>query len=381
MDTIRGQAKDIIMLDDVAKLNSKDIQYPVVNVEEIEPCKLKVHYEADPEKVQEKIDEAVSRIRHIQIPGYRQGKAPDQALKMRLRPQINQFIVQEMVNESIDDIVFETDIKPLGQPRFSNISVSGNKFSCDVEIVKKPDLKVENLKFDVPKPQIDGDVELLAEKSLLNLRIRVGEIEPYENDDFVEIGDQVTFSFNATIDGEQFEGSTIEGEMYQLGTDRWVGWDDHILGMKADETKEFEFTFNNGPENIVGKTAKFSVTIHMGTKRKPHPINEEFYKIMGVENIEQIMNKLRSISKASIDRREMEAIRNEVGIKLVENNQFDLPKFFMIENEARSGAAQIGINYDDMTDKEKEAFFNQADKNLRLSLILDTVEIMNRIPY
>ncbi len=372
MDILRGQQKEVIMLDDAAIFETKDIEYPIVNVEEIEPCKLKIHYEADPEKVQEKVDEAVSRLRHIQIPGFRPGKATDQAIKMRLRPQINQFIAQEMTSEAIDDVVFETDIKPIGQPRFSNVNISGTKFSCDIELVKKPDFKVENIKFDVPRPQIDRDVEMLAEKSLLNLRIRVGETEPYEEDDFIEIGDQVTFSFNATIDGQEFEGSTAEGEMYQLGSDRWAGWDDHLLGMKADETKEFEFTFQNGPVSIVGKTAKFSVTIHMGTKRKPHPINEEFYKIMGVENIEQIMQKLRSISKASIDRREMEAVRNQVGIKLVENNKFDVPKF-MIENEARAGAAQVGINYDDMTDREKEAFFSQADRNLRLSLILDTI--------
>lgn len=372
MNTVRGQAKEVIMIDDATTFG--DVEYPIVKVNEVEPCKLNVHYEADPEKVQEKVDEAVARLRNeVQIPGFRKGKAPDHAIKMRLRPQINQYIAREMASEAIDDIVFETDIKPIGQPVFSNVTISGNKFSCDVALVSKPKFELENIKFEVPKPKIDGDdVEMLVEKSLLNLRIRVGETEPYEEDDFVEMGDQVTFSFAATIDGEEFEGCTAEGEMYKIGMDRWVGWDDHLLGMKADETKDFEFTFSNGPENIVGKTAKFSVTIHMGTKRIPHPLNEEFYKIMGVENIEQIMAKLRAISKASVDRREMEAIRNQVGIKLVENNKFFVPQF-MIENEARAGAAQVGILYDDMTDKEKEAFNIQADKNLRLSLILDSV--------
>lgn len=372
MDTaVRGQTKEVVMIDDATTFG--DIEYPIVKVEELEPCKLNVHYEADPDKVQEKLDEAIASLRKIHIPGFRKGKAPDHAIKMRLRPQINQYIAREMASEAIDDIVFETDIKPIGQPRFSNVTINGTKFSCDVALVSKPEFELENIKFDVPKPKIEGDdVEMLAEKSLLNLRIRVGETEPYEEDDFVEMGDQVTFSFEATIDGEEFEGCTAEGEMYKIGMDRWVGWDDHLLGMKADETKEFEFTFQNGPENIVGKTAKFSVTLHMGTKRKPHPLNEEFYKIMGVENIEQIMTKLRTISKASVERREKEALRNQVGIKLIENNKFEVPKF-MVEDEARAGAAQVGIMFDDMTDKEKEAFITQADKNLRLSLILDTI--------
>jgi trigger factor len=368
MDTaIRGQTKDLIMIDEV-----QDIEYPVIKVDEFEPCRLKIHYEADPAKVQDKLDEAIANLRQVKIPGFRRGKAPDHAIKMRLRPQINQFVAREMATEAIDDIIFETDAKPLGQPAFNNVSINGTKFSCDIDLTKKPDLKVENIKFDIPKPQIEGDAETLAEKSLLNLRIRVGETEPYEEDDFVEIGDQITFSFNATIDGEGFDGCTAEGEMYQIGTDRWLGWDDHLLGMKPDEVKEFEFTFTNGPEVILNKTAKFSVTVHMGTKRKPHPLDEEFCKIMGVENIEQIMNKLRTISKASVERRENEAIRNQVGIKLVENNKFDIPQF-MIDNEAKAGASQTGLDYDSLTDNEKKTLLNQAEKNLRLSLILDTI--------
>jgi trigger factor len=371
MNTIRGQVKETIMIDTAAEFNYKDVEYPVVNVDEVEYCKLNVHYEADPEKVQEKINEAISSLRNVKMPGFRKGKAPDSAIKMRMRPQINQYLAREMASEAIDDVVFETGIKLLGQPIFQNVLINGNKFSCDVEMVKKPDLTVDNIKFDVPKPPVE-DVESLVEKSLLNLRIRVGEINPYEDDDFVEMGDQVTFSFSATIDGQEFDGSTVEGEMYQIGSDRWVGWDDNLLGMKADETKEFEFTFSNGPEIIVGKTAKFSVTIHMGTKRKPHPINEEFYKIMGVTDIEVLMSKLRSIAKASVDRREAEAIRNQVGIKLVENNKFDVPEF-LIENEARAGAAQMGINLNDTTENEKKIFTEQAERNLRLSLILDTI--------
>lgn len=359
-------------MNEIQEQISNDINFPIVNVEEIEPCKLKVHYEADPEKVQDKIDESISNLRNIKIPGFRKGKATDNSIKMCFRPQINQFVARSMAAEAIDDVVFETDIKLLGQPIFSNVKINGSKFSCDIEVVKKPDFKVENIKFNIPKPVINNDVESLVEKALLNLRLKVGEVQPYEEDDVVELGDQVTFSFTATIDSNEFEGSVVEGELYQIGSDRWAGWDDHILGMKAGETKEFDFTFNNGPESIVGKTAKFSVNVHMGTKRKPHPLDEKFYKIMGVDNIDQIMSKLRTITIASIDKKEHEAIRTQVGIKLVENNRFDLPKF-MIENEAIAGAAQVGINFKDMTDKEKLIFTEQAENNLRLSLILDSI--------
>lgn len=356
----------------------EEIEYPVVKVDEPEHCKLKVHYEADPEVVSGKMEEAIAALRKVKVPGYRQGKAPDQAIKVRLRPQINQFIAREMATHAIDDIVFETDIKVLGQPNFSNVKVNKNTFSCDVELTKKPDFEVENYKFEVPKPHQEHTVDELTEKALLNVRLRLGEKVPYEEDDVVEFGDEITFSFEATVevDGKQepLEGYTVEGELYTVGTDRWNGWDDQLLGMKADETREFDFTFNMGPDDIVGKTAHFSVTVHSGMKTKPHPINDEFYKLVGVENVEELLEKLKSVTKLGMERTEKEKVRKQVAIKLVENNEFDVPKF-MVEAEARNMAIQAGADLDTypFTEEEKEKLFEDAEKNVRLTLILDTI--------
>lgn len=351
----------------------QEVEYPILKIEEPDYCKLKVHYIGDPEIVEQKLNEAVSNLRKVQIPGFRKGKASDTAIKIRLRPQINQFIAREMATLAIDDIVFETDIKPIGQPTFSNVSIKGNIFSCDVELTKKPEFELADFKFDVPKPDVGPlDEEALAEKSLFNLRVRAGETEPYEEDDVVEIGDQVTLSFEAVIEGDTFDGSVVEGEMYQIGSDRWAGWDDNLLGMRADETKEFDFTFESGPEELLGKIAKFSVTIHMGTKRKPHPVNDDFLKMMGVESIEDMTDKLRTISRASIEKNEQQEKRNQVGIKLVEANKFKVPNF-IIESESRNLALQGGINYKDLGDEEKKRIKEQAEKNTRLSLILDSI--------
>lgn len=350
---------------------SGEVKYPVVKIlEEPEYCKIKVHYEADPEVVIGKIDEAVAECRKLQVPGFRKGKAPDQAIKVRLRPQINQYVVREMATNAIDDIIFEMNIKLIGQPKFSDIKVSKNNFSCDVELTKKPEFELCELKFEVAKPAIETDEEALAEKSLYNLRLRVGEVQPYEENDSVENGDQVTFSFVATIDGDPFDGSTIEGEMYTVGSNRWTGFDQNLLGMKAEDVRDFEFKFEDGP--LSGKTAKFSVTIHMGTKHKPHPINEEFYQIMGVQNIEELLNKLRSVSKMSIERSKQDAVRAQVAYKLLENNKFEIPKF-IIEDEAKYIASKEGISFTTLPDGEKTKFFEQAERHARLSLILDSV--------
>jgi len=348
-----------------------EIKYPIVKIiEELEYCKLKFHYEADPSVVIGKIDEGVAECRKLQVPGFRKGKAPDNVIKVRLRPQINQYVAHEMATHAMDDIIFEMNIKPIGYPKFSDIKISKNNFSCDVELTKKPDFELGNIIFDVKKPIVDMDEEALTEKSLYNLRMRVGETQPYEENDSVETGDQFTFSFLATIDDEPFDGNTVEGEMYTVGSNRWTGFDKNLLGMKADESREFEFKFEDGP--LLGKTAKFSVTIHMGIKQKPHPINDEFYKLMGMQNIEELINKLRSISRVSLERNKNEAIRKQVAAQLIEGHKFEIPKF-IIEEEAKYISSQQGLSFMTLSDLDKKKFLEQAEDNGRLSLILDSV--------
>jgi len=186
----------------------------------------------------------------------------------------------------------------------------------------------------------------------------------------VENGDQITFSFVSNIDDESFDGSVVEGELYTVGSNRWTGFDKNLLGMKAGETKEFEFIFEDGP--LSGKSAKFSVTVHMGTKHKPHPIDEEFYQIVGVQNIEELLNKLRTAAKFSLQRQKQDLIRGQVASKLIEAHKFEIPKV-IIEDEAKYLASQSGISFTTASDSDKQKYLEQAEKNSRLSLILDSV--------
>jgi trigger factor len=346
-------------------------KYPIVKIiAEPEYCKLKVHYEADSYIVAEKVDEAVAECRKLKVSGFRPGKAPDYAIKNRLKAQINQYVVRTMAVHAMDDIIFETNIKPIGQPQFSEIKVGNKNFSCDVEVTKKPDFELGNIKFEVAKPAQETDEEALAEKALYNLRMVVGDVQPYEEDDFVEEHDQITFSFTGTIEGEPFDGSVVEGEMYTVGANRWIGFDKNLIGMKAEEVREFDFQFVDGP--LEGKTARFSLTVHMGTKRKPHPLDEEFFKKMGVSSAEEMLNQLRETSKASLKREQQMEIRNQVALKLIDSHKFEIPKF-IIEEEAKYIASQSGLSFTTMADGDKTKYLDQAERNARLSLILDSI--------
>lgn len=346
-------------------MQEQEVRYPILNIEEPEYCKLKVKYTADPSVVSSKRDEAVASLRKIAIPGFRKGKAPDAVIKIKLQKQIDHFVVREMANNAIDDIVFETNAKLQGQPKVNVTKIKNNVFECDIEVNKRPVVNLVQYKgFDIPKPT-PLDTNQLTEQTILNLRRNLGEIIPYNDDDMVTDGDKLTISHTATIDGQPFEGSHVQGQVYVVGQNKQ--FDSNLLGMKPGDKKTFDFTIESGAN--AGKVASFEVELHMGTKTALHPIDDDFLKLVEAESIDHLMKMVSGVSQMSVDRNYNEVIRNQVCNHLLNSNEINVPDF-MVSAEVDAYAAQADHP---LGETDKVVAKDRAGKSIRLSLILDAV--------
>jgi trigger factor len=348
-----------------------------VETKELEYCKVHVLYESDSNTVNAKIDEAVAELRKVQIPGFRKGKAPDYAIKARCKNRINDWVAREMSGQAYDDMVFETNMKPIGMPEYENIKIKGNKFSCEMTVMKKPDFELKPYtEYELDKPLFNREVDPQVQVALDNIRLRLGDMLPYEEGDVIEKGDQITMSFEANIDGETFDGSVEEGKLYVVGESLFPDFDDYILGMKSEEEREFDLVM---PEelsgdfpDIGGKTVSFKVTVHAGTKRKPCEMNEEFFQKVGAKDSEDLTDKLTSVVKHRINETERNFLRTQVTNKLVSDNEFKIPEF-LIEAETKHFALQNGVMWEKLEESRKEAVTKIAERSVRLSLILDSI--------
>jgi trigger factor len=344
-----------------------------VETNEVEYCKVNVLYTADEEVVSSKVDEAVAELRKVNIPGFRKGKAPDYAIKARCKKQIKDWVAREMAAQAYDDMVFETNMKPIGMPEYKKIDLKGDVFTCEMMVLKKPEFELKPYsEYELEPPEFDRNVEPQVEASLENLRLRLGDMLPYEEEDTIEKGDQITMSFEATIDGESFDGSSKQGELYVVGQNIFPDFDDYILGMKADEEREFDLVLPDDLTEIGGKTATFKVTVHMGTKRKPCEINDEFFEKVGTKDLDELKGKLRVIAEARIKEVENGVYRQQISQKLVEDNDFQIPEFLR-DSEARHLALQGREVFEDLPEDRQKALTDMAEKNVRLSLILDSI--------
>ncbi|NIP48555.1 MAG: trigger factor, partial [Gammaproteobacteria bacterium] len=77
-------------------------------------------------------------------------------------------------------------------------------------------------------------------------------------------GDSVIIDFEGFIDNVAFEGGKGEDYTLELGSNSFIpGFEDQIVGMKREETKDVEVSFpeDYGQAELAGKPAVFKVVL------------------------------------------------------------------------------------------------------------------------
>ena len=97
-------------------------------------------------------------------------------------------------------------------------------------------------------------------------------------------GDQVSFDYSATVDGNKFEGSEGKGVQLELGKDLFLkGFDEQLIGVKKNDTKILDDSLpaNHPKKELANKKNKFECKILNIKKSKERKIDDNFAKLMG----------------------------------------------------------------------------------------------------
>ena len=179
-----------------------------VQCEEVDYCKVKVKYVADPSLVEEKKNEAVRLLKksNVQLPGFRMGQATDLAIRVHMKKQIDQMVTRELVSDAFTETLFETKMKPIGYPDVHSTRLDGRHFECEMTFAKKPEFELQQYTgFEIPKPHLEMTAAEGAEKLLQELRTVHGDVVTYGADDFVQEGDKITMDIHCFLDDKEIE--------------------------------------------------------------------------------------------------------------------------------------------------------------------------------
>lgn len=345
-----------------------------IEVKEIEPCKFQVQYTADALQILNKRGEVLSKFKNAPVPGFRKGHVTMDAIKVHYRTQIENALKQSLAEDAFHNTLFEKKIKPHGAPRFNSVLLADGKFTCEFDLHTKPVFDLpEYTNLEMPKPHQDEDEVTLTERMMQDLRVRFGEATPYSETDFVQAGDNIIVDYDGFLDGEKVDNLCAAGEMLTVGNSNFSQFDDNILGMTVGETREFDVVVpEGGLPSLAGKTVHLKVTLSMGSKTTPAPLDDTLAVRLGKKDYSELRQFVHGTAVASLQNKVKSLVNEAVAVRLVEATTMDVPNWMAL-SEAQYLAHNAKIDWATMADVDRERYLELGIKNVKLSLILDGI--------
>ncbi|MDE6241960.1 MAG: trigger factor [Anaeroplasmataceae bacterium] len=310
-----------------------------MKVEKLEHSRNKVVFEVTPEEFEKALDKAFEKCNaKVTIKGFRAGKAPRSVYeKMYGVESLYDEAINVVLNNKAQEIYKDQDLaKEIVGPFEPN-------FESDEKLERGKSFKV-SLSFDVyPEvnlPQYKG-VECVAanltvsdadvDAAIKSIMAKDASME-VKKEQVIEAGDTANFDFVGSVDGVEFPGGKAENYELEIGSGQFIpGFEDQMIGMKADEVKDVNVTFpeNYGEKSLAGKLAVFKVTVHE-VKHKIYPeLTDEYVKEQKLTDIETVAawkKAKKAELEASREKSEKDRQVDEIINKILDNAVVDMPK-------------------------------------------------------
>ncbi len=349
-----------------------------IEVQETAPCILSVQYSADNEEISSKKEEVLNLFKKAPCPGFRKGKASLTAIKVHYKSQIEESLRRALAEEAYHNVLFEKKIKPHGAPQFSSLLLIDNKFTCEFTIHTRPDFELAPfIGMEIPKPHgLETETEL-SEKLLQELRVRYGEAMPYTETDFVQLNDNVIIDYEGYVDGQKVDHICATGELLTVGSSNFVQFDNNLLGMSIGDVREFDIDVpSSGLASMAGKKIHIKATLTMGSKIEPCPLDDSLAIKLGKENISALREFCRQTAAVNLQSKFKDYINSTISDILVSSNAISVPNWMSL-SEAQYLVHNSKMDWHSMPDADKEQYLSLAEKNVKLSLILDKIREQN----
>jgi len=345
-----------------------------IEVKELDQCKLLVNYVGDAEEILNARSKVLTQFKNAPVKGFRKGHASMEAIKVYYRDQINQSVKQLMAENAFHNTLFEKKLRNHGAPRFNSLSLDGGKFTCEFEMYTKPDFELAEFRgLEIPKPEHDENANEVAELMLQDLRTRFGEVIPYSDTDFVQFGDNVIIDYDGFLDGEKVENLSATGETLVVGKSQLPVFDSNLLGMKCGETHEFEMKVpESGLPSLAGKAVTIKATLVIGSKTTPAALDDELAHKVGKKDYAELRDAAYAQAAAKVANDYQTKFNDAVARRLLSDNDIVVPNWLSL-SEAQYLANQSKLDWNAISDEDKERFISVGEQNVKLSLILDRI--------
>lgn len=327
----------------------------------------------------------------LRIPGFRPGKAPRPVIDTHVgREAVLAEAQEEVVTLGYGRAVSEQNLRTFGQPDVGELDLvePGKDFTFTAEVALRPELTLssaDDFKVTVPS-KVSSDREIDAQIDYTRERFATLEAadQPVGENDFALI------SFTGTVDGEAYEGNSVDKYLYELGRGMMPAeFDTALVGVSAGGSAVAEFAIpdTSANEEFVGKTARFEIDVHEVKAKTLPELNDEFAATAGgFDSLDEYRADVREKLDAAKEAGHAHQVESAVLEELTSRLQGDVPAE-MIEGRANTMMREFFENlesrgitvqqYMEMTgvtgEKIRDDLKGQAEVRVREELALEAL--------
>ena len=336
--------------------------------------------------------------KNIEVKGFRKGQAPQGIVSKYVnRGEVLLNAAESLAQGALEAALDEHNVELIDRPELDVKEINEDKCVLVFKCAVLPDVTLgdyKSLEYKVEEVNVtDEDVEADI-NALLN---RKADLELKE-DGTVENGDTTVIDFEGFLDGVPFDGG--KGENYDLviGSGSFIpGFEEQLIGMKAEETKDIDVTFPEDyhAEELKGKAVKFTVTVHEIKAKILPTLDDEFVKEQKIDGVNTV-EELKADSKKRLTERKTADATNAAEEALLEGLvnlvEVEIPEVMInretenMVNDYSQRLQQQGLNIQQFlqitnqtVDQLKESMKDDAVKRIKTNLALAEIAKLENV--
>ena len=359
-----------------------------VTVEKTSKTLAKVSFNVEAQEFRKEYENGLRQVGgNTRMKGFRPGKVPLKVLEKahgeNVRRQVREFFLQRAYQQAVQD----EKLRPISHPRIELEKLDSSEigeFALDFEIPLRPEIELGDysaMKIDSElEPVVEGEVE----SAIRELRRQQSTPEPAGEEGIDEDGVvmcTVTFLHGENVQLER-ENLRLSPATPPPGVEP-EAFKQALVGTKDGDVVELKMLL---PETLDDEAARGQegvcrLTIAEAYRMVP-PSDEDILKLVDVENLEQLNEKVRERLQESKQTRERNRIETALLERLVQETEIELPETLLDEQtdarlkQLHDRMTEQGVEHDEIhkaMDEQRPTAREDASRGLKALLIVETL--------
>ncbi|HZF01366.1 MAG TPA: trigger factor [Methylomirabilota bacterium] len=370
-----------------------------ITVENLAPCKKLLRVEVDAKAVDETFDAIAKDFqKQAALPGFRPGKAPRDLVLKKYDAEIKDEAKRKLIGDNYRKALEDKKISVIGYPDIEEIQFARGQnlqFAATIETAPEfqlPDYKSLPIKRET-KSVLDEDVER-AIKLLAQQHVKFETVARE-----LKMGDVAVVNYNGACDGKPITETAPTAKGLTEKKNFWLdiepnafiaGFAEQLVGAKASDkrTANVDFPADFVTKELQNKKGVFEVEILEVKEKMLPPVDDEFAKKYGAENLEKLRAGVRVDLENELKYSQQKAVRGQIIRGLIERVNFDLPES-AVAHETKNVVYDIvrentqrGVSRD-LIEKQKDEIYSVAatgaKERVKLAFLIQRIAEQEKI--